>query len=229
MGAVNAPRTAPEDHDLDWLPAATMQHLSRSPGIASNKEELATNPGGVMEEYFRFLRMAIDVLDNSKDHRATPSKTVDEMWHTHMLHTEDYWVFSASIANRYIPHEPCYEAPRTIHEPNWVATQAQYRKMFGQAPSPAIWQRMGESGCCSPPEPTIRTDKEYLTRAPRQWRQSFKLFARTDDPTTFQNPGMISWLVLGVTVGLAGSWTLSDSDYLTNLRAKPTLSGTGSL
>lgn len=91
------------------------------------------------EGYRRFLAMA----KFCPGRQLVPSRTIDEVWHRHILNTaqyaDDYW----SYLGGFMHHHPS-EAPggdRTA----WAATLETYRLIFGEEPGSA-W--MGENAIC---------------------------------------------------------------------------------
>lgn len=52
-----------------------------------------------------------------------PSLDIDEVWHAHILHTEDYYEFSKKVFGGFLHHHPHHGKGNTI-------TQAQLEQMF---------------------------------------------------------------------------------------------------
>ncbi|MVN86473.1 hypothetical protein GO986_06810 [Deinococcus sp. HMF7620] len=88
------------------------------------------------QEYRRFLYLAAIC-----SHPVTPSKAVDELWHTHLLFTRDYWERLTPLLPRPLHHEPGDGQPsdaahfRTQYEQTLDA----YAQTFGELPPADLW------------------------------------------------------------------------------------------
>lgn len=74
---------------------------------------------------------------------ASPSPIVDQVWHMHLIYTQDYWEhFCEKVLQRKLHHHPATggRADRQKHNDWQQDTLAQYRLHFGQEPPPHIWQ-----------------------------------------------------------------------------------------
>ncbi|MBF9034745.1 hypothetical protein HKCCE2091_10885 [Rhodobacterales bacterium HKCCE2091] len=92
-----------------------------------------------IEEYRRFIYLVA-----LGEGRRVPSEAVDTVWHLHMQHTRDYWdVFCASIG-RPIHHTPGGETAKGSDDV--VATEAAYRREFGEEMPRGIWRRRNRRG-----------------------------------------------------------------------------------
>ena len=100
-------------------------------------------------EYKRFL-----FLSCSTRHTVPISRRVDEMWHAHILFTQDYVKFGHTLGG-YIHHCPAVEdSERQQLAKAYDATLSLYSRYFG-APSPQWWPPAsqvclgadGEGGC----------------------------------------------------------------------------------
>lgn len=88
-----------------------------------------------VDEYRRFCFLA--VVERAP---MTPSEAVDEVWHLHLLHTQDYWLqFCPQVLGRPLHHGPTRggrdEARR--FRAQYADTLAAYERHFG--PPPARW------------------------------------------------------------------------------------------
>lgn len=103
-------------------------------------EELAL---AAIEEYKRFMFLAV-----AAGHPVTPSKTVDEVWHLHLIYTREYWEeFCVKILDRIIHHDPGNgETGEQKHfDDQYQRTLDSYVRFFGTLPPQAIWgSRNGE-------------------------------------------------------------------------------------
>jgi hypothetical protein len=87
-------------------------------------------------------------LRTKKAHfQVTPSKLVDELWHTHILRSPAYFQFCLQHApsGRYVHHEPHFDKPHNYHEPGFDETVKAYTAQFG-CPPRDVWGVLGESG-----------------------------------------------------------------------------------
>ncbi|MFM2423330.1 MAG: hypothetical protein RL291_1860 [Pseudomonadota bacterium] len=93
----------------------------------------------VYKEYLRFLYLAGTV-----GHAVTPSDTIDQAWHLHMIYTRHYWdELCGKILKRKLHHEPSAggTAEDDKYDAQYVATLEAYRKAFGTEPPTDIWPR----------------------------------------------------------------------------------------
>lgn len=69
------------------------------------------------------------------DHHLPPSKDIDEVWHSHILHTRQYQQDCHTIFGSYLHHEPEYFQTNTIdakqHAERFAKTQELYKQEFG--------------------------------------------------------------------------------------------------
>jgi hypothetical protein len=91
----------------------------------------------VTKEYRRFLYLAARA-----GHPVTPSDTVDQAWHLHLIYTRHYWQeLCDKILGFQLHHEP--SAGGTVEnnkfERQYEQTIASYKATFGQAPPADIW------------------------------------------------------------------------------------------
>jgi hypothetical protein len=93
--------------------------------------------GRVTKEYRRFLYLAARA-----GHPVTPSDTVDQAWHLHLIYTRHYWQeLCGKILGLQLHHDP--SAGGTVEsnkfERQYEQTIASYKAAFGEAPPPDIW------------------------------------------------------------------------------------------
>ncbi len=89
-----------------------------------------------IEEYKRFMFLAV-----AAGHAVTPSATVDEVWHLHLIYTKSYWEeFCVNVLDRIIHHEPGNgkEGEKSAFGNQYEHTLDSYRQFFGEPPR-AIW------------------------------------------------------------------------------------------
>ena len=90
-----------------------------------------------IEEYKRFMFLAV-----AAGHPVTPSKTVDEVWHLHLIYTRQYWEeFCVKVLDRIIHHDPGNgeEGEKSGFEQQYQRTIDSYIRFFGTEPPKAIW------------------------------------------------------------------------------------------
>ncbi|KQS90269.1 hypothetical protein [Chryseobacterium sp. Leaf394] len=90
-----------------------------------------------IEEYKKFVYLCCIL-----PHGASPSETVDKVWHMHLIYTQNYWEdFCPNILKRSLHHHPSTggNSENTKHQ-NWFSeTLENYRKVFGLEPPAEIW------------------------------------------------------------------------------------------
>ncbi|KAB1231798.1 glycine-rich domain-containing protein [Chryseobacterium viscerum] len=93
-----------------------------------------------IEEYKKFVYLCC-ILPNG----ASPSETVDKVWHMHLIYTQNYWEeFCPHILKRSLHHHPSKggTAEKTKHQ-NWFEdTLVQYRKVFQKEAPEDIWKEL---------------------------------------------------------------------------------------
>jgi|CXWL01.1.fsa_nt_gi hypothetical protein len=92
-------------------------------------------------ESFKQFMVACIVADGPK----TTSPTIDDMWHTFVLHTRDYRTFCDEYLGGFIEHEPVHDggAPE-----NYRATRDLTFRIFGMLDE-ECWPVQGKSSCSS--------------------------------------------------------------------------------
>ena len=91
----------------------------------------------VTREYRRFLYLAARA-----GHPVTPSDTVDQAWHLHLIYTRHYWEeLCGRFSGLQLHHEP--SAGGTVEsnkfERQYEQTIESYKAAFGEAPPADIW------------------------------------------------------------------------------------------
>ena len=95
-----------------------------------------------VDEYRKFLGLIL--LENGGFAMTSPE--VDEVWHTHILFTQDYSQFCNAVFGHYLHHVP--NTPMTPSRPGGVARFfGAYRKVFGKLNS--IWPSTENMACKS--------------------------------------------------------------------------------
>lgn len=86
------------------------------------------------KQYRNFLFLKIKY---GKQYALPPSKDIDEVWHSHILHTEDYYHFCMNIFGEFLHHHPHHGKDNTI------STQ-QLEKMFEEQTQRLYQEEFGE-------------------------------------------------------------------------------------
>jgi uncharacterized protein (TIGR04222 family) len=91
----------------------------------------------VVEEYKRFLELAVVA-----GHVVTPSDTVDQAWHQHLVYTRSYWdELCGEVLRQPLHHGPTRGgvSERSRYEDLYERTLQSYRAVFGASPPLDIW------------------------------------------------------------------------------------------
>lgn len=98
-------------------------------------------------EYRRY--MALVVVNFGQ--KMPISNAVDELWHAHILFTQDYQKMSDELCGKYINHVPTLsEEERAALEPYYFdGTLENYKKLFNEDPCPEFWPSESGSICWS--------------------------------------------------------------------------------
>jgi hypothetical protein len=91
----------------------------------------------VTDEYKKFVYLAV-----MAGHKVTPSDEVDQVWHLHMIYTEEYWDnFCTNILHTKLHHGPTKGGKNEdIKFDDWYSkTKDSYRRIFGTEPPEDIW------------------------------------------------------------------------------------------
>ena len=93
--------------------------------------------GRVTKEYRRFLYLAARA-----GHPVTPSDTVDQAWHLHLIYTRHYWEeLCGKILGLQLHHEPSAggAVESSKFERQYERTIESYQAAFGEMPPADIW------------------------------------------------------------------------------------------
>lgn len=86
---------------------------------------------------FVFLR---GLYAGQDDIRLVPHVDVDEVWHSHLLHTRDYAAMCEHVLGHFMHHTPSPGGKPTEQDrQDYVATRALLRRHFGAEHDPAQW------------------------------------------------------------------------------------------
>lgn len=90
-----------------------------------------------IEEYRKFIFLCC-ILPNG----ASPSETIDKVWHLHLTYTANYWInFCKNTLQKDIHHHPSKggNGEKTKHTKWYQQTLSKYKEVFETTPSEAIW------------------------------------------------------------------------------------------
>ncbi len=121
-----------------------------------------------IDEYKRFLYLAARA-----PHRVTPSDAVDQVWHQHLVYTENYWSdLCANVLPSPLHHGPTRggKAERVRHVDQYEQTLETYQQYFGAPPSD-IWPVAAERFRQSVAAVRVDSGKNWIVPKPMQWLQ----------------------------------------------------------
>lgn len=90
-----------------------------------------------MEEYKCFIFLAYIT-----EKEVTPSETVDEVWHCHILHTQSYKEF-AMRCGYFVHHNPGMPSDRVRWNKQYLRTYRLYAQVFGRTQPLSHWPFKG--------------------------------------------------------------------------------------
>ncbi|MEM7783442.1 MAG: TIGR04222 domain-containing membrane protein, partial [Planctomycetota bacterium] len=96
----------------------------------------------VIGEYKKFMFLAV-----CAGHPVTPSESVDQAWHLHLIYTQSYWTdFCGEILQKPIHHGPTRggESEKSKFNDWYKQTKQTYRQIFGHDPPCDIWPEAAE-------------------------------------------------------------------------------------
>lgn len=129
---IHSGRPTPNPDLNTWpLPEGLRARLMREHGWSAAFAEQAET------EYRRFVYLA------TLGRAVTPSPAVDEVWHTHLMFTRDYWGGFQALLPAPLHHEPGTDAPgdaARLRE-QYLDTLALYERTFGEAAPATCWPR----------------------------------------------------------------------------------------
>ncbi|PIF43791.1 hypothetical protein CLU96_0707 [Chryseobacterium sp. 52] len=97
-----------------------------------------------IQEYKKFVYLCC-ILPNG----ASPSETVDKVWHMHLIYTQNYWdEFCPNILKRKLHHHPSKGGfnEKTKHRDWFSDTLKSYHEVFKQEAPKDIWFEKGKTG-----------------------------------------------------------------------------------
>lgn len=106
-------------------------------------------PADVIEEALVEYRKFMGILCLGYRQIGMHSKTVDKVWHAHILFTRDYAAFCESVFGEFIHHEIELSAPRVGgHSDDSTSFADAYERHFGELGR--LWTASNSSALCYP-------------------------------------------------------------------------------
>ena len=139
---------------LAWpFPAAMPDRLAQEHGWT------ADFTGRALTEYRRFLVLAL-----TSPTPVTPSRAVDEVWHTHLTFTRDYWEALTPRLPRPLHHDPGSGDPGDPqrYAAQYAATLALYEDTFGAPPPTDLWPTVSTAPASPPITPPVRLGRRLF-------------------------------------------------------------------
>jgi hypothetical protein len=128
--------------DLDLRQIRSLEETVLNYSLPFNAEylewKLGWNPEFAERAIREYKRYAYLALSGTRE--VTPSEVVDEVWHLHILHTQDYERFAAACGRK-LHHHPGVAAESDRFQGQYIATLNRYEEMFGDPAPEAIWPR----------------------------------------------------------------------------------------
>jgi hypothetical protein len=127
-----------------WDMSMVLQYLVERKGWT------LTQCADLEREYKRYISLCLSYPDE----KLTPSRDVDEVWHTHILFTKNYRRFCQAVNGAYLDHSPHLEADKKNPELKKLPqrTMELYERHFGKADS-RIWPwasaELSDGGNCT--------------------------------------------------------------------------------
>jgi len=174
-----APWTAPlralwdriERHDFEPdLPQNFTARLARDQGWSPDFARAAVG------EYRRFCFLAV-----AASHPVTPSEEVDEVWHSHLTYSRDYWnIWCGQVLGMALHHDPTTGGPveQARFREQYAATLICYETFFGP-PEVLFWPASYQRFRASPRFRKVDADRWFLLPRPAALWQRISQRART--------------------------------------------------
>ncbi|ALN80420.1 hypothetical protein LA76x_2287 [Lysobacter antibioticus] len=166
-----------------------------------------------LDEYRRFCFLAVTVA-----HAVTPSKLVDEVWHTHIVDTRRYERFCNEVLQYDLHHVPSRggRGEDLKHQRQYADTLDSYRRFFGLPPS-RFWP---EPRAPRPPPAAAAAASVALAEPRAPWRPMrfgmivvvglyalMALSASEINPLHWTGGVFLIWFIaLMIAASIAGSW-----------------------
>lgn len=120
----------------DWVADSEAGGLSFSQRLARENDWTLQHARRCVDEYRRFLFLAARA-----GHSVTPSDAVDQVWHQHLVYTENYWTdLCGDVLPSPLHHGPTRggQEQRMHFQTQYEKTLDSYRRFFGEPPAD-IW------------------------------------------------------------------------------------------
>ncbi|CAH6419231.1 Hypothetical protein HVR_LOCUS429 [uncultured virus] len=88
---------------------------------------------GAVDEYYRFMMLTKKYPKDT----LVPGKVIDEVWHDHILHTQEYIKFCDEYFGHYVHHTPKDRSSNDVMK--FDETESKYVETFGRKPPKKYW------------------------------------------------------------------------------------------
>jgi len=137
---------------------------------------------------------------------ASPSETVDKVWHLHLTYTKNYWEdFCGSALQQQIHHHPSKGGPseKARHNDWYTQTLELYKITFGTPPPPDVWPVLN-----STPKKIQEDiyDGRFLKRVILMFSVAAFLFATLVNLFHTKGPDFLLYFSLICIAGLIATW-----------------------
>jgi hypothetical protein len=164
----------------------------------------------VLEEYLRFM-----FLTRFAGHSVTPSDQVDQVWHLHLLYSDEYFNnFCPNYLGEVIHHGPTRGGSKeNAKYKNWYSkTLYTYKRIFGESPPKDIWPGSSERFQDAAAFRRINTAETVLIKRRRFdilitliiVTTAYTITSLTFDYTKGSEPPLVFTLVLYSLIGMFG-------------------------
>lgn len=158
-----------------------------------------------IEEYRKFIFLCC-VLPNG----ASPSETVDQVWHLHLTYTTNYWIsFCKNTLHKDIHHYPSKggNTEQQKHKDWYRHTLEQYKLVFGTEPPESIWPSAPQNNQLVGFE---IYDKEIVNRTAILFAVLTIISTLALQVFKTNGPDFLIYYFLLIVAGLAVSWILQE-------------------
>ena len=163
-----------------------------------------------IEEYKRFLYLAARA-----PHRVTPSDAVDQVWHQHLVYTENYWNdLCTNILPSPLHHGPTRggKAERARHVDQYELTLETYQQYFGDPPID-IWPVAVERFRQSVAAVRVDSGKHWIVPNPMQWLRPLAVHRHDSHGQRMATPALLLALA-SMPLAIRFPFNLNGSEFL---------------
>lgn len=201
--------------DADWAADSAAGGLTFSQRLARENDWSLEDARRCIDEYRRFLFLAAEA-----GHPVTPSDAVDQVWHQHLVYTENYWTdLCGDVLPTPLHHGPTRggQQQRMHFQQQYEKTLYSYRRFFGEPPAdiwPPMDQRFSQSIA------SVRVDRRKYWLIPKlRWTAGMPSRAAASIaglamvpagvifPFNLDGPMFLVLFGMLIIVGLSACWT----------------------